>query len=569
MYCTYYKFSEKPFDVTPDPRFLYLTQGHRETLASIIYGIKDRRGFITVIGEVGTGKTTLLNAAMDRLDEKTRVAFIFNTDVTFDQMLSMALYEWGLIKDNEKISKVDAIQRLNRFAIEQLKVGGNVVLIVDEAQNLDRRVMENLRLLSNLETRRHKLIQIVLCGQSELDTNLCRHELRQLAQRINLWGYIFPLNEKDTYAYLQHRLKVVQDSGAFPFTPEAQKLIWESTKGVPRKINMLCDNAFLIGYALKMEKINGAVVREAAQDLKWHSSLDDKASLDVPFPESTGFTLIETKPPRRSFKLTATMVIVAIVALLGSLLLNTKDLRFAKLTGFISNVKNTVLENVNRVQAREPNQVSRPDISELAVMKPKIVIQKLSKNNLDADTRANNKGISYLTLSNYHLLKEKTPDYIFQDDDTKNIRQVPKLNQNDQSKSLDIEEGKQNPSVPEPQIVDKEKSNPTLPINKERTIRQIMVKEGDTLGNIIIKTYGAYSDMRLFNVQQQNPDIMNPDLILPGQTIKLPIEPKDFGGQRLEYGGKTKDERGQRTDDGRRKRRDRKAEVGSQRSEVK
>ncbi len=284
MYCPYYKFSEKPFDVTPDPRFLYLTDEHRETLASIVYGIRERRGFITIIGEVGTGKTTLLNAAMDRMDERTRVAFIFNTDVTFDQMLNMALYEWGLIKDNETVSKVDAIQRLNRFAIEQLRIGGNVVLIVDEAQNLDYSVMENLRLLSNLETRRHKLIQIVLSGQPELYLKLSRHELRQLAQRISLKRYVSPLDEKDTYAYLQHRLKVVQDTGTFPFTPEAQKLIWEYSKGVPRKINILCDNAFLIGYAQEMKTITDAVVWEAVQDLEWRNSSDEKAPWEKSSP---------------------------------------------------------------------------------------------------------------------------------------------------------------------------------------------------------------------------------------------------------------------------------------------
>ncbi len=277
MYCNHYGFSEKPFDVTPDPRFLYLPEGHRETLASIIYGIKERRGFITVTGEVGTGKTTLLNAALDRLDEQTRVAFIFNTDVTFDQMLIMALYEWGLVKPKEKLSKVDAIQRLNNFAIEQKSKGGNVVLIVDEAQNLDNRVMENLRLLSNLETRRHKLIQIVLSGQPELDTNLNRHELRQFVQRISLRRYVFPFDEKDTYAYLHHRLQVVQDKNSSPFTDKVQKLIWEYSGGVPRKINNLCDNALLIGYGLKKNKINSAIVHEAAQDLKWPRFSDTKA----------------------------------------------------------------------------------------------------------------------------------------------------------------------------------------------------------------------------------------------------------------------------------------------------
>ncbi len=278
MYCNHYGFSQKPFDVTPDPRFLYLPEGHRETLAAIIYGIKERRGFITVIGEVGTGKTTLLKAALDQLDEKISVAFIFNTDVTSYQMLIMALYEWGLIKPKEKLSKVEALRRLNRFAIEQKDRGGNVVLIVDEAQNLDNRAMENLRLLSNLETRRHKLIQIVLSGQPELDTKLNRHELRQFAQRISLRRYVFPFDEKDTYAYLHHRLQVVKDKSSSPFTDKAQKLIWEYSGGVPRKINNLCDNALLIGYGLKKNRINSAIVQEAAQDLKWPRLLDTKAS---------------------------------------------------------------------------------------------------------------------------------------------------------------------------------------------------------------------------------------------------------------------------------------------------
>lgn len=278
MYCNHYGFSQKPFDVTPDPRFLYLPQGHRETLASLIYGIRERRGFITVIGEVGTGKTTLLKAALDRLDEKTRVAFIFNTNVTFDQMLLMALYEWGLVKPKEKLSKVSALQRLNNFAIEQKDKGGNVVLIVDEAQNLDNRVMENLRLLSNLETPRQKLVQIVLSGQPELDTKLNQHELRQFSQRISLRRYVFSFDEKDTYAYIHHRLQVVKDKdSSSPFPGKVQKLIWEYSGGVARKINILCDNALLIGYGLKKNKINSAIVQEAAHDLKWHRLPDTKA----------------------------------------------------------------------------------------------------------------------------------------------------------------------------------------------------------------------------------------------------------------------------------------------------
>jgi general secretion pathway protein A len=523
MYCNYYGFSEKPFDITPDPRFLFLTHDHRETLASIVYGIQERRGFITIIGEVGTGKTTLLNAAMHRMDEKTRVAFIFNTNVTFNEILNIALYEWELTNDIEKLSNVKAIQRLNRFAIENLAQGGNVVLIVDEAQNLDNRVMENLRLLSNLETPRHKLIQIVLSGQPELYIKLSRHELRQLAQRISLKRYVSPLDEKDTYAYLQHRLKVVQDSGAFPFTTEAKKLIWKYSKGVPRKINILCDNAFLIGYGMKMKKINGDVVWEAVQDLTWHSSLDAKPSLDISSSKNNGFTFLESKPPRRSLTLIATMIVVGILILTGSLFLNSKEFQLAKLTDFISNIKKTTLETIHRIQAKDQVQLSRSDIPEPGIMKPKIIRQKVPKENLELETQAINKEIAYLTLSKYHIVKDKKPNLIDQINRIEKTWEATELNENDHSEIQIIEEDKQNLSIPEIQVYEKEKSGLTAPI-KEKIIRQTVVKNGDTLGRIIVKTYGAYDDIILTKVQRQNPKIIDPDLILPGQIIKLPAD---------------------------------------------
>lgn len=269
MYRDFFGFSAKPFDVTPDPRFLYLTPGHREMLASLVYGIQERRGFITMVGEVGAGKTTLLNAVLDQLDRKVRVAFIFNTNVTFDEMLTMALLDLKLASPEEKLSKVEALSRLKGFAFQQLSQGGNVVLLVDEAQNLEPSAMENVRLLSNLETRKHKLIQIVLSGQPELDVKLSQPELRQLSQRISIRRYITPLSEKETYEYIQHRLNVAEYSGPALFDHRAQRLIWEHSGGVPRKINVLCDNALLIGYALGQRTIDTTVIEEAIKDLRW------------------------------------------------------------------------------------------------------------------------------------------------------------------------------------------------------------------------------------------------------------------------------------------------------------
>ena len=172
MYLNYYGFTDKPFEVTPDPKFLFMTPVYQEILSALIYGIHERRGFIAVVGEVGTGKTLMLNALLDRLDRKQKAAFIFNSDLTFKQILMMVLCDLGQAKPEARISKVDAIQRLNSFAIKQLERDGNVVIIIDEAQNISDKTMENIRMLSNLETRKHKLVQIVLCGQPELDEKL-------------------------------------------------------------------------------------------------------------------------------------------------------------------------------------------------------------------------------------------------------------------------------------------------------------------------------------------------------------------------------------------------------------
>jgi len=269
MYCGHFGFSEKPFEMTPDPKYLYLSPSHKEVFASLIYGIRDRRGFISIVGEVGTGKTTLLNAALDQLDENTKSAYIFNTSVTFEEMLTMALFELGLKKSDESLSKTQAIDRLNNFAIKQLVAGGNVALIIDEAQNLDTRAIENLRLLSNLETRKHKIIQLVIAGQPELDAILRRHELRQLTQRINLRRNLIPLNEKETNDYIRHRLDVADFKGSDLFDRRAQQLIWEYSHGIPRKINILCDNALLTGYGVTKKRITASLMEEAIKDLSW------------------------------------------------------------------------------------------------------------------------------------------------------------------------------------------------------------------------------------------------------------------------------------------------------------
>src|SRR3989304_532421 len=269
MYCDFFGFNEKPFDVTPDPRFLFLTPSHREALASLIYGIHERRGFIAIVGEVGTGKTTLLKSVLRHLVliREVRVGVIYRPDLDFNSMLAMALVDLKIAKPGERLSKANLLHRLNEFAIRQLSRGGNVVLMVDEAQNLDATAMENLRLPCNPETYPTKLIQIVLSGQPELDIKLSKPGLRQLNQRISLKRYNIPLREKETYDYIQHRLTIAGYSGPTLFDTPGQELIWEYSKGVPRKINILCDNALLIGYGLQQKTIEATMIEEAIRDL--------------------------------------------------------------------------------------------------------------------------------------------------------------------------------------------------------------------------------------------------------------------------------------------------------------
>lgn len=265
MYCEFYQLTERPFNVTPDPKFLYLNARYREAIASLNYGITQRKGFVTLIGEAGTGKTTLLKRLLEDLDPKTKTVFIFNTNVTFEEILEYIFAEFDLPVHNGK--KLYMLQRLNTFLLEELRSGGNVALLIDEAQDLEFSVLEDLRLLSNLETAKEKILQIVLSGQPELGQKLSNPVLRQLRQRISINCRLLPLSRDEITEYLQYRLQAAGGPDLKLFTREAEDQIYHFSRGVPRLVNVVCDNALVIGYALGKKRLGADIIKEAAADL--------------------------------------------------------------------------------------------------------------------------------------------------------------------------------------------------------------------------------------------------------------------------------------------------------------
>jgi len=265
MYCEYYGFLRRPFEMTPDPAFLYLGEAHREGLATLVYGVQSGKGFVLLTGEVGTGKTTLIHALLAQLDSSTASAFIFNPRLSPLDFFEILFREYGIEK--KCTTKADYLITLNDYLIERLANDETTLLIVDEAQNLSPEMLEEIRLLSNLETPTSKLIQIILVGQPELNEMLSRPDLRQLRQRIALRHHLRPFDDGEMAEYVQERLSKAGYTGKPLFGRGALKTLFHVTGGTPRIINNVCDAALLQGYARELQAIDGKVIREVAATL--------------------------------------------------------------------------------------------------------------------------------------------------------------------------------------------------------------------------------------------------------------------------------------------------------------
>jgi putative secretion ATPase (PEP-CTERM system associated) len=288
MYEKYFNLRTKPFELVPNPAFLYMSRTHKKAIHYLYYGIRERAGFILLTGEVGSGKTTLITDLIKRVDRNVILAKIFNTKVNSEQLIAMINDDFGLeVKGKDK---VQLLKDLNDFVIEQHARGNNPVLIIDEAQNLQPDLLEEIRMLSNLETDRAKLLQIVLVGQPELREILSVAGLRQLRQRISINCRIVPLTKEETLEYILHRLEVAGNRDAVAFKDGSVDVIFEYCKGIPRLTNILCDFLLLTAFNEDTKDVDSAMVHDIAKDLEFESLYWGKQ--DSPLKQSVDYTAL-------------------------------------------------------------------------------------------------------------------------------------------------------------------------------------------------------------------------------------------------------------------------------------
>lgn len=359
MYASYYKLRKEPFHITPDPEFLFLSPSHKEALGSIIYGVGHKKGFVQITGEVGVGKTTIIRSYLEEIDRSTlKIIYVFNSNVSFHGLLKTIFREMGIIDLTD--DPVEMVNQLHYQLIEEYKKGITVILIIDEAQNMPVETLENIRMLSNLETSTDKLIQIVFCGQPEFERKLELKELRQLKQRIAVKATILPLTPEESRDYILHRLTKVGSEKASLFTNGALQKIVRESRGIPRLINILCENAFITAMGYRQERITPKVVKEVIADFSG-------------------------KKDTRALK-TSLASVVAVLLILAAVLVYTQNNREGSAAG--KNVSQTIPDRTVDTTAAAPAEdgqgstlrdAARPGAPAMRVVKKGDTLSRLTK----------------------------------------------------------------------------------------------------------------------------------------------------------------------------------------------
>ena len=504
MYLSYYGLQREPFHTTPDPSFLFLSPSHKEALGAIIYGVEKRKGFIAIIGEVGTGKTSILRAYLERkAPQKQKTIYIFNPALSFHELLIAIFRGLELVPRQDDVTEM--VNQLHEALVTEYQAGGTVVLAIDEAQNMPVETLENLRMLSNLETSTDKLIQIILLGQPELDSLLKQPVLRQFQQRIALWATIRPLTEEESRAYIEHRTARASTPGTSLlfnksadtpslFTKGALNLIVRQAQGIPRRLNILCDNALITGFGRQCKPIPVSVAKEIIEDF---------GANEV----SSSFSYVKR----------AVGIGVAIIFVLGM---------FFFFDGSFGNRNIGMQPTVNQVGG----PVSGKSTSSKAG--PSTGVGQLTQSQNDGFPleKPSNRDIARDTMSRGRQQEESItvsgaqPSVDFPGVATAESGLIDRQSFNSSDGVLPVTTS--NLKGHEGRTTEK---RATLSMAGKNSARE--VKEGENLSQITMETYGSKNVKYLEWVKQHNPQIVNPDFILPGQKVVLPEYRKNEASQ--------------------------------------
>jgi general secretion pathway protein A len=467
VYRAFFGFREKPFNLTPDPKFLYLNASYREALAALHYGVGDRKGFVSLIGEAGTGKTTLLRRLLSELPRETRSVLVINPAIGFEEMLRFILSDLGRAPA-PGASKLDMLEALNAELLDTLARGGNVVVLIDEAQDLTIPVLEELRLLSNLETAKEKILQLVLAGQPEFDGLLARPEIRQLRQRISVRARLRPLVRSEVKAYVGARIAAAGGDVRGLFTPGALFRLWWFSSGVPRLINAACDDALVTAYARGKRTIGWREIGEAMRDLRRQV----------------------TWAPRRFGRVFMLLVAAAIGAgtVLGGLVIMRGDMPWlSRLVGSpVPAATPTAIPSATATEAEATPVAAETAPAPGVGAAPQETMPDGSVGSLTADAAAS----PSVALETASATPEATP-----------------------------------PDAPtvSPQEGALSELTPVHPDNRHvADDLRIRVSEGDTLIDLAAHYYGNGGPRVLAAIKAANPWLDNPNVILTGQILRLP-----------------------------------------------
>lgn len=501
MYNAYFGFREKPFNVTPDPRFFYANPIYQEAYASLVYGIKERKGFIMLTGEVGTGKTTLLRRLMNNMEATARFVFFYNTTLTFEELVTFVCEELGLeTKGGERLKK---IQALNEFLIEQLKKDGTVVLLIDEAQNLADDALENLRLLSNLETSSEKLLQIVLVGQPEMEAKLDQPGLRQIKQRIAVRYRLDHLRAREVGPYIEHRLQLVGYQGPSLFASDAIERIASYSNGVPRLINIICDNTLLIAYGGSNKTVNGKMVEEAARDLRLAEKREEPTTERAPLAINASKGVSDHRAARSHDAASGrplTWAAAAIFLLLIFLGATGAVLYPMQSDDWLTALHHKTMELLSGAE-QAIEGLSQNLTSELFAV---------SSSTSGASKAPSPLPSAQPTPSLPDPQVKKNSNVKVEPDFPAESVGLPILNQNEESQA-----------EPRPQREIEIKPLVNFPAALWRK-NPVVIEEGTTIYTILLRAYGDYNTLAMDLIKEFNPHIKNLNWVIAGQFLWLP-----------------------------------------------